>query len=53
MNSEKIIIHGGIRTHDLWIRSPARYPLRYADAIETRRTRHGAFNHLNGCIDKL
>ena len=26
-----VIIHGGIRTHDLWIRSPARYPLRYAD----------------------
>ena len=26
-----INIHGGIRTHDLWIRSPARYPLRYAD----------------------
>ena len=24
-------IHGGIRTHDLRIRSPARYPLRYAD----------------------
>ena len=22
-------IPGGIRTHDLWIRSPARYPLRY------------------------
>ena len=27
----KKCIHGGIRTHDLWIRSPARYPLRYAD----------------------
>ena len=25
------IILGGIRTRDLWIRSPARYPLRYAD----------------------
>ena len=24
-------IHSGIRTHDLRIRSPARYPLRYAD----------------------
>ena len=26
-------IHGGIRTHDLWIRSPTRYPLRYADLV--------------------
>ena len=25
------IISGGIRTRDLWIRSPARYPLRYGD----------------------
>ena len=28
---KNVNIHGGIRTHDLWIRSPARYPLRYAD----------------------
>ena len=26
-------IPGGIRTHDLWIRSPTRYPLRYGDYI--------------------
>ena len=25
------IILGGIRNRDLWIRSPARYPLRYED----------------------
>ena len=24
-------IHGGTRTHNLWIRSPTRYPLRHAD----------------------
>ena len=30
-NINKKHIHGGIRTHDLRIRSPARYPLRYAD----------------------
>ena len=30
-NNKKKNIHGGIRTHDLRIRSPARYPLRYAD----------------------
>ena len=28
---KKSIIPGGIRTRDLWIRSPARYPLRYGD----------------------
>ena len=27
----KTLIPGGIRTRDLWIRSPARYPLRYGD----------------------
>ena len=31
-NSEKkISIPAGIRTRDLWIRSPTRYPLRYRD----------------------
>ena len=30
---KKSSIHGGIRTHDLWIRSPTRYPLRYADLV--------------------
>ena len=28
-------ILGGIRTRDLWIRSPARYPLRYEDIPKT------------------
>ena len=28
---QNVTIPGGIRTHDLWIRSPARYPLRYGD----------------------
>ena len=32
----KKIIPGGIRTHDLWIRSPARYPLRYGDDVLAR-----------------
>ena len=27
--SEKCIIPAGIRTRDLWIRNPTRYPLRY------------------------
>ena len=31
LDGAKSFIHGGIRTHDLRIRSPARYPLRYAD----------------------
>ena len=31
MSEPKWHIPGGIRTHDLWIRSPARYPLRYGD----------------------
>ena len=30
-------IPGGIRTHDLRIRSPARYPLRYGDLTKVRR----------------
>ena len=29
--SETRIILGGIRTRDIWVRSPARYPLRYED----------------------
>ena len=29
-------IPGGIRTHDLRIRSPARYPLRYGDLYDTK-----------------
>ena len=29
---KKVSIPGGIRTRDLWIRSPARYPLRYGDS---------------------
>ena len=41
MNYEKKnLIHSGIRTHDLRIRSPARYPLRYAD-IESSSYRLG------------
>ena len=28
---KNVFILGGIRTRDLWIRSPARYPLRYED----------------------
>ena len=28
---KNVVILGGIRTRDLWIRSPARYPLRYED----------------------
>ena len=28
-----MIIPGGIRTRDLWIRSPTRYPLRYGDQL--------------------
>ena len=39
LNRGKKHIHGGIRTHDLRIRSPARYPLRYAD-------RHAVNEHL-------
>ena len=31
-SENKNVIPGGIRTRDLWIRSPARYPLRYGDA---------------------
>lgn len=30
-NKKNVVILGGIRTRDLWIRSPARYPLRYED----------------------
>ena len=36
-NNKRLRIHGGIRTYDLWIRSPARYPLRYADMLYTQR----------------
>ena len=32
---EKYFIPGGIRTRDLWIRSPTRYPLRYGDFVIT------------------
>ena len=30
---KRYLIPGGIRTHDLWIRSPTRYPLRYRDSV--------------------
>ena len=30
---QKAFIPGGIRTRDLWIRSPTRYPLRYGDCF--------------------
>ena len=30
-DKKNVVILGGIRTRDLWIRSPARYPLRYED----------------------
>ena len=30
---DTLCIPGGIRTRDLWIRSPTRYPLRYGDRL--------------------
>ena len=32
-NFQKVFISAGIRTRDLWIRSPTRYPLRYRDLV--------------------
>ena len=37
LDSAKSFIHGEIRTHHLRIRSPARYPLRYADHTTVSR----------------
>jgi hypothetical protein len=34
LGKSKHPIPAGIRTRDLWIRSPTRYPLRYRDLID-------------------
>ena len=42
-------IPGGIRTHDLWIRSPTRYPLRYGDLCAQSNSSVTCQLTANGC----
>ena len=46
-------IPGGIRTHDLWIRSPTRYPLRYGDLDAQSNSSVTCQLTANGCSLKI
>ena len=46
-------IPGGIRTHDLWIRSPTRYPLRYGDLDAQSYSSVTCQLTANGCSLKI
>ena len=49
----KNVDEDGIRTHDLWIRSPTRYPLRYGDLDAQSNSSVTCQLTANGCSSKI